>query len=180
MLTSAPDEESRFHMDFYSTDRCARRWNWSCPQPVRREWSPYCLFSRKLLPHERAYSTVEKECLAIVYILSVKHFQAYLLWHLFIIHTVHWALQWLQYFKQKNPRLTQWSLILQPFNFTVQHQKGQANANADTLSWLDSLGSLHFVQEKVKGECDRFPRTCYCLNRVPWTYLMWTVVVLKC
>ncbi len=31
--------------------------------------------SRKLLPREKAYSTVEKECLAIV--LAVKHFKAY-------------------------------------------------------------------------------------------------------
>ena len=35
MLTSAPDEESRFHTEFYSTDRCARHWNWSCSQPGR-------------------------------------------------------------------------------------------------------------------------------------------------
>ena len=38
---------------------------------------PIAYFSRKLLPHERGYSTAEKECLPIV--LSVKHFQANLL-----------------------------------------------------------------------------------------------------
>ena len=68
-----------------------------------------------------------------------------------LVHHTDSSLQWLQHFKQKNPRLTQWSLILQPFNFTVQHQKGQANANADALPRLDSLGSLHFVQEKEGG-----------------------------
>ena len=51
-------------------------------------------------------------------------------------------------FQKRNPRLTQWSLFLQPFNFTVQHRKGQANATADALSRLDSL---HFVQEKEGG-----------------------------
>ena len=107
---------------------------------------PIAYFSRKLLPRERAYSTVEKECLAIV--LSVKHFQAYLMRRSF---TDHRALQWLQHFKEKNPRLTRWSLILQPFNFTVEHRKGQANANADTLSRLDSLDSLHFCKRR-KGE----------------------------
>ena len=39
------------------------------------EDQPIPYFSRKLLPREQAYSTVEKECLAIV--LAVKHFKAY-------------------------------------------------------------------------------------------------------
>ena len=38
------------------------------------EDQPIPYFSRKLLPREQAYSTVEKECLAIV--LAVKHFKA--------------------------------------------------------------------------------------------------------
>ena len=93
---------------------------------------PVAYFSRKLLPRERAYSTVEKECLAIV--LAVKHFRVYLLGRSFIVQTDHRALQWLHHFKEKNARLTRWSLILQPYTFTVQHRKGQANANADALS----------------------------------------------
>ena len=48
---------------------------------------PIAYFIRKLIPRERAVSTVEKECLVIV--LSVKHFQAYLLGHLFTIQTNH-------------------------------------------------------------------------------------------
>ena len=80
------------------------------------------IFSRKLLPQEKVYATVEKECLAIV--LAVKHFRAYLVGRPFIIQTDHRALQWLQYFREKNARLTRWSLILQPYNFTVQHRKG--------------------------------------------------------
>ena len=38
---------------------------------------PLAYFSRKLLPREQRYSTVEKECLAIK--LSIKHFKVYLL-----------------------------------------------------------------------------------------------------
>ena len=99
------------------------------------EDQPIAYFSRKLLPREQAYSTVEKECLAIV--LAVKHFKAYLLGHTFIIQTDHRALRWLHQFKEKNARLTRWSLLLQPYNFTIEHRKGQANANADALSRLD-------------------------------------------
>ena len=68
----------------------------------------------------------------------------------FILQTDHKALKWLQQFKGKKTRLTRWSLSLQPFNFTVGHQKGSDNANADALSRL-----LHFVQKKEEGEYDR-------------------------
>ena len=101
---------------------------------------PVAYFSRKLLPRERAYSTVEKECLAIV--LAVKHFRVYLLGRSFIVQTDHRALQWLHHFKEKNARLTRWSWILQPYTFTVQHRKGQANANADALSRLEYTDAL--------------------------------------
>uniref|UniRef100_A0A1X7TMU0 Reverse transcriptase domain-containing protein n=1 Tax=Amphimedon queenslandica TaxID=400682 RepID=A0A1X7TMU0_AMPQE len=96
---------------------------------------PVAYFSKKLLPREQAYSTVEKECLAII--LAIKHFSAYLIGRSFIIQTDHRALQWLHKFKEKNARLTRWSLILQPYNFTIQHRKGVANANADALSRLE-------------------------------------------
>uniref|UniRef100_A0A1X7TL15 Reverse transcriptase RNase H-like domain-containing protein n=1 Tax=Amphimedon queenslandica TaxID=400682 RepID=A0A1X7TL15_AMPQE len=50
---------------------------------------------------------------------------------------------WLHQFEEKNARLTRWSLTLQPYNFTVQHKKGLANANADVLSRMNP--ELHFV-----------------------------------
>ena len=101
---------------------------------------PITYFSKKLLPREHAYTTVEKECLAIV--LAIKHFKAYLMGKRFIIQTDHRALQLLHKFKEKNARLTHWSLLLQPYNFTLEHQKGRQNANTDALS------RLHFVPEK--------------------------------
>ena len=109
---------------------------------------PVAYFSRKLLPRARhAYSTIEKECLATV--LAVKHFQVYLIAKPFVIHTDHRALQWLQQFREKNTRLTRWSLQLQPYTFRVQHRKGQDNANADGLSRLDA--TPHFVPERYAG-----------------------------
>ena len=108
---------------------------------------PVAYFSRKLLPREKAYSTVEKECLAVV--LAVKHFQVYLIGKPFVIQTDHRALQWLQQFREKNSRLTRWSLQLQPYTFSVQHRRGQDNANADALSRLDT--TPHFVPEKEGG-----------------------------
>ena len=90
---------------------------------------PIAYFSKKLLPREERYSTVEKECLAIK--LGVQAFKVYLLGRRFKIQT---ALVWLDRLKEKNARLTRWSLSLQPFDYIVEHRVGRANANADTLS----------------------------------------------
>ena len=54
---------------------------------------PIAYFSRKLLPRECRYSTVEKECLAIK--LGVEAFKVYLLGKEFTIQTDHRALVWL-------------------------------------------------------------------------------------
>ena len=93
---------------------------------------PVAYFSRKLLPWELKYATIEKECLAIK--LGIEEFQVYLLGKEFTIQTDHRALQWLASFKDNNSRLMQWSLTLQPFQFRVQYRKGTNNNNADALS----------------------------------------------
>ena len=93
---------------------------------------PIGYFSGKFLPREQKYATVEKECLAVK--LGIQHFAVYLMGKPFQIQTDHRALQWLNNFKEKNSRLTRWSLVLQPFTFTIEHKKGKDNANADTLS----------------------------------------------
>ena len=93
---------------------------------------PVAYFNRKLLDREKKYSTIEKECLAIK--LTVQAFQVYLLGRTFLIQTDHRTLQWLDNVKDENSRLAKWSLALQPYQFKIEHRKGQANANADTLS----------------------------------------------
>ena len=93
---------------------------------------PVAYFSRKLLPREVRYSTVEKECLAIK--LGIETFKVYLLGRQFTIQTDHRALMWLNKLKEKNARLTRWSLALQPYTFEIVHRAGTANGNADGLS----------------------------------------------
>ena len=96
------------------------------------EEHPIAYFSRKLLPREERYSTIEKECLAIK--LAVYTFRVYLLGRKFVIQTDHRSLEWLDRLKENNSRLCRWSLALQPFNFVVQYRKGTQNQNADALS----------------------------------------------
>ena len=93
---------------------------------------PIAYFSKKLLPREERYSTVEKECLAIK--LGIQAFKVYLLGRQFEIQTDHRALVWLDRLKEHNARLTRWNLALQPYQFIVIHRPGQGNGNADALS----------------------------------------------
>ena len=97
---------------------------------------PVAYFSRKLLPREERYSTVEKECLAIK--LGVQIFRVYLLGRPFTIQMDHRSLAWLDRVKENNSRLTRWSLALQSYNFEVQYRAGKMNQNADALSRADA------------------------------------------
>ena len=89
-------------------------------------------FSRKLLPREQRYSTIEKECVAIK--LAIQAFNPYILGRAFTIQTDHRSLEWLDRIKDNNARLTRWSLFLQSYTYTVEYRSGTANANADPLS----------------------------------------------
>ena len=93
---------------------------------------PISYFSRKLLPREENYSTIEKDCLAIK--LGVHAFRFYLLGKPFVIQTDHRSLEWLDKLKENNSRLTRWSLSLQPYQFRVEYRTGRSNGNADALS----------------------------------------------
>lgn len=93
---------------------------------------PVAFWSRKTLDRETRYSASEVECLAAVE--AIKHFAHYLHGAHFTLVTDHRALTSLQTMRNDNPRLTRWSLALQPFSYSVVHRSGQANSNADGLS----------------------------------------------
>ena len=65
--------------------------------------------------------------------LGVEAFKVYLLGRYFTIKTDHRSLVWLNKLKEKNNRLTRWSLALQPVTFNIVHRAGTANGNADAL-----------------------------------------------
>ena len=112
---------------------------------------PVTFFSRKLLPREEKYSTIEKECLAIK--LAVQTFRVYLLGAPFVIQTDYRSLEWLDKLKENNPRLTRWSLALQPYQYCVVYRAGKANSNADALSrgFPSTSGATSVSQEKGGG-----------------------------
>jgi hypothetical protein len=96
---------------------------------------PIACASKKLIPAERNYATVEKECLAIVW--GIEKFSPYLYGKPFIIQCDHQPLQHLQRMKTSNSRLMRWAMQLQPYNFSVEAIPGKDNVGADFLSRLE-------------------------------------------
>lgn len=93
---------------------------------------PVAYASKRLLPRERNYSTIEREAFAIIW--GIQKFQRYLLGTHFMLETDHHPLQYLDTAKFQNSRIMRWSLLLQPFRFTVRAIKGTENVGADFLS----------------------------------------------
>ena len=103
------------------------------------EEHPITYISRKLLPREQKYATIEKECLAIKW--ALEQLKYYLLGRHFTLVTDHAPLVWMSRHKETNARITRWFLSLQPYAFSVVHRSGAAHGNADALSRMDALGT---------------------------------------
>ena len=124
-----PDFEKMFYLQ---TDSSNRGIGAVLLQVFDGKKMPIMYLSKKLLTREQQYSTIEKECLAIVRAVSV--LREYLEGREFVIESDHFPLQWLNKMKGQNQRLLRWSLLLQEFSFKIHHIKGSDNKLADTLS----------------------------------------------
>ena len=78
------------------------------------------------------YSSFEGECLAVVW--ATSHFRPYLFGNSFHLVTEHEPLKWIMTTIKLTGKLARWSLLLQEYDFTVEHQKGVENTNADCLN----------------------------------------------
>ncbi|KAL2103146.1 hypothetical protein ACEWY4_000014 [Coilia grayii] len=95
---------------------------------------PVCFYSRKFDKHQRAYSTIEKEALALV--LALQHIEVYVggAIHPVVVYTDHNPLVFLTRMRNCNQRLMCWSVILQGYNLEIKHIRGRDNVVADALS----------------------------------------------
>ena len=93
---------------------------------------PIAFASRKLLPREQNYATIERECLAIVW--GTLKFQKFLYGQHYLLEVDHEPLKYLSRSSYQNGRLMRWALALQPYRFTVKYIKGSQNVGADFLS----------------------------------------------
>jgi hypothetical protein len=93
---------------------------------------PICYFSRSLNDHQRRYSTIEKEALALL--LSVRAFSVYFGTSPVTVYSDHSPLQFLQRMSQVNQKLLRWNLELQAYNIKIEHRPGRLNNIPDMLS----------------------------------------------
>ena len=90
---------------------------------------PIAYASRKLSDVERRYSTIERECLAIIF--GVTKFRYYLVGKEFVLEVDHQPLTYLNNFKGNNSRIMRWALCLQAYNYRISYIKGSENIGAD-------------------------------------------------
>ena len=93
---------------------------------------PVCYASKKLSNAERNYSTIEKECLAIVW--ALKRFNIYLYGVQFVLQVDHEPMKYVNSATFSNGRLMRWAMFLQSYNFRVEVIKGSDNVEADCMS----------------------------------------------
>jgi len=93
---------------------------------------PVSYYSKRFNRHQRVYSTIEKEGLALV--LALKHFEVYAgsASAPTVVFTDHNPLVFINQMRNSNQRLMRWALSLQSFNVDVRHIKGKENVLADT------------------------------------------------
>lgn len=97
---------------------------------------PITFLSRSLSATEKKFSTVEKECLALVW--CITKLRPYLYGQRFVVWTDHHPLCWLNSKSSKNGRLDRWSIQLQEYTFDIKHTPGKSNCVADCLSRFPS------------------------------------------
>ena len=93
---------------------------------------PVAYISRKLLPREIRYPTIEKECLGIVW--AIDKFQVYLYGREFTLQNDHKPLSFMDKAKLTNARVMRRAVALQPFRFTLEAIPGRENVGADFMS----------------------------------------------
>ena len=93
---------------------------------------PISSASKRLSDAELNYSTIEKECLAVVW--GIKRFHMHLYGVHFVLQTDHDPLQYMNSAKFTNNRLMRWAMFLQSYNMKVEAIKGSDNVGVDYLS----------------------------------------------
>ena len=93
---------------------------------------PVSFASRKLYSAERNYSTIQRECLAVVW--AIKKFTIYVYGVEFTFQTDHQPLVYIDESKFLNDRIMRWAMFLQNYVIEFQCIKGSDNVGADFMS----------------------------------------------
>ena len=93
---------------------------------------PICYYFRVLHRYKKNYSTVEKECLSLLY--AISKFKIYFGDSEVLTYTDSSPLVYLNRMANNNKRLERWKLILSEYNLNIKHKRGCLNTLADILS----------------------------------------------
>ncbi len=92
------------------------------------------IFSKKFQRHQKSYSTIKKEALALI--LALNNFEVYIggSSRPVTVYTDHNPLTFIHQMLNSNQRLMRWALFVQAFNLEIKHVAGKNNVLADALS----------------------------------------------
>ncbi|WP_165351361.1 ribonuclease H family protein, partial [Enterobacter cloacae complex sp. 2DZ2F20B] len=123
---------------------------------------PVWYASRCLKGAEKNYSTIEKECLAVVW--AINYFKIYLIGVHFTIYTDHRPLKYLLSMKNPSSRLARWAMSLTDYRFTIEYRPGKHN-HVDSLTRLDyPLDPVTVENEEEEEESSCLVRTLRHIN----------------
>jgi len=88
--------------------------------------------SRTLTQPEQNYDVTHRELLPVVF--GLQTFRQYLLGRHFVLRIDHAALKWLRRTPEPMGQLARWLILMEEYDFDVQHRAGTKHGNADGLS----------------------------------------------
>lgn len=118
---------------------------------ITQEGRPIEFCSKILTQSQKRYSTIQRECLAIVF--TLKKFRHFLLGTSFTIMSDHKPLIWLRE-QRLDGMLGRWAIALQEFDFDIMHIDGKSNILADAVSrqFVNALEVDPFISNETLKE----------------------------
>lgn len=124
-----PDFNNDFILAVYASDFST---GYMLSQMHEGKEHPLCFGGRALHNNELRWHITDKEGLVLVE--GIQHFRHYLAGKKFTVYTNNVSVKYLQKIKDCQGRLGRWSILLQAYQFDIQHRSGSTNCNADFLS----------------------------------------------
>jgi len=112
---------------------------------LSQEDKPVMYFSRVLTANEMRYSVIEKEALALIWM--IKRSEKFLLGRHFTIKTDHRALQYIfnsqaELPKHASNRLQRWAIFLSGFDYSIHYVEGSSIPHVDALNRMNYEESI--------------------------------------